>query len=68
MLQRVIKESAGDRHEVDVVLMPANETEALRREKLLQPVRSPHLKDLLAVAVPAHREWAPVLLNVLVPT
>ena len=68
VLQRVIKEAAGERHEVDVVLMPSTEMEALRREKLLQPVRSPHLKDLLPSAVPAHREWAPVLLNVLVPT
>ena len=68
VLQRVIKEGAGERHEVDVVLMPSTEMEALRREKRLQPVRSPYLKDLMQSAVPAHREWAPVLLNVLVPT
>jgi iron(III) transport system substrate-binding protein len=68
VLQRVLKEASGNRHEVDVVLMPSSEMEALRREKLLQPVKSPHLKDLMPAAVPAHREWAPVLLNVLVPT
>ncbi len=68
VLQRVIKEAAGDRHEVDVVMIPSSEMEALRREKLLQPVRTPAMKDLLAAAQPAHHEWAPVLLNVLVPT
>ena len=68
VVQRVLKEAQGGRHEVDVVLMPSNETEMLRREKLLQPVRTPFMKDLIANAVPAHREWAPVLLNVLVPT
>ena len=68
VLQRVLKEAAGGRHEVDVVLVPSTEMEAMRREKVLQPVRTPLLKDLLPAAVPAHREWAPVLLNVLVPT
>ena len=68
VLQRVLKEAAGDRHEVDVVLMPSTEMEALRRERVLQPVKSPFLKDLLPSAVPAHGQWAPVLLNVLVPT
>lgn len=68
VMQRVLKEAQGGRHEADVVLMPSNETEMLRREKLLQPVRSPYLRDLMPSAVPAHREWAPVLLNVLVPT
>lgn len=68
VLQRVLKEAAGERHEVDFVLMPSTEMEALRREKRLAAVSSPHFKDLLPNAVPAHREWAPVLLNVLVPT
>lgn len=68
VLQRVIKESGTDRSEVDVILIPSTEMEALRREKILQPAKSPHLKDLMQTAIPAHREWAPVLLNVLVPT
>ncbi len=69
VLQRVLKEAAGERHEVDFVLMPSTEMEALRREKRLQAVAaSPYFKDLLPSALPAHREWAPVLLNVLVPT
>jgi iron(III) transport system substrate-binding protein len=68
VLQRVLKESAGDRHEADFVLMPSTEMEALRRERQLAAVKSPYFKDLLPSALPTHREWAPVLLNVLVPT
>jgi iron(III) transport system substrate-binding protein len=68
VMQRVMKEAAGNRHEVDVVLVPSTEMEALRREKLLHVVRSPGQKDLLPAAQPGHREWSPVLLNVLVPT
>jgi iron(III) transport system substrate-binding protein len=66
VLQRVLKEAAGKRNEVDAILIPSTEMEALRREKLLQPVKSPYFKDLIADTVPAHREWATVLLNVLV--
>lgn len=68
VLQRVVKESRGQHYEVDAILMPSTEMEALRREKLLAPVKSPFERDLLPAAVPAHGEWAPVLLNVLVPT
>jgi len=67
VLQRVLKESRGQRYEVDAIFIPSPEMEALRREKLLQPVRSPSRQDLLPEAVPAHGAWAPVLLNVLVP-
>jgi iron(III) transport system substrate-binding protein len=67
VLQRVLKEAKGQRYEVDAILMPSPEMEALRREKVLQPVKSPSRNDLLPEAVPAHGEWAPVLLNVLVP-
>ena len=68
VLQRVLKEAKGQRYEVDAILIPSTEMEALRREKLLHPVKSPFRKDLLPEAVPAHGEWSPVLLNVLVPT
>ncbi len=68
VLQRVLSEAAGERHEVDVVLMPSTEMEALRREKRLAAVKSPYTRNLVPAAVPSHGEWAPVLLNVLVPT
>ena len=57
VLQRVITEARAGRHDVDVVLMSAPEMEALHREKLLQPVTSPQHRNLVAGAVPAHREW-----------
>lgn len=57
VLQRVVAEGRGGRHEVDVVLNPSPEMEALHREKLLQPVRSPVQKDLITAALPAHGEW-----------
>jgi iron(III) transport system substrate-binding protein len=63
-LQRVIQEQRAGRHTVDVVHFGAPELEALRREKLLQPVASPHFADLIDGAVPAHREWVSTLLSV----
>jgi iron(III) transport system substrate-binding protein len=66
VLQRVIKESAGNRNEVDAIMIPSPDMEALRREKLLQPAVSSYAKDLIPGAVPPHQEWGTVLLNVLV--
>jgi iron(III) transport system substrate-binding protein len=57
VLQKVVSESNANRFEADVVDNNVPEMEALHREKLLQPVRSPHHKDLIAGAVPPHREW-----------
>jgi iron(III) transport system substrate-binding protein len=57
VLQRIVTEARGGRNEVDLAENNAPEMEALRREKLLQEVRSPSIGNLLALAVPAHREW-----------
>lgn len=57
VLQRVVTEARAGRHEADFILNPSPEMEALHREKLLQPVYSPKQKDLIAAALPAHREW-----------
>lgn len=57
VLQRVVTEARAGRHEVDFILNPAPEMEALHREKLLQPVWSPRQRDLIPAALPAHREW-----------
>lgn len=64
ILQRVIQEQKAGRYTVDVVHVGAPELEALYREKLLQPVASPHFSDLVEGAVPAHRQWASTLLSV----
>lgn len=58
VLQRVISEAHAGRNEVDFVLNPSPEMEALHRERLLQPVRSPMQKDLIPAALPAHGEWS----------
>jgi iron(III) transport system substrate-binding protein len=63
-LQRLIQEQRAGRYTADVVHFGAPELEALRREKLLRPVTSPHFADLLAGAVPDHREWVSTILSV----
>lgn len=64
VLQRTLTETAARRYEVDAVHIGAPELEAMHREKILQPVKSPHFASLLKGAVPAHREWAATLLSV----
>src|SRR5713226_9578644 len=56
VLQRIIKEAGAGRHDFDIAQIASLELEALHREKLLQEVRSPHLKELIPAAVPPHKE------------
>jgi iron(III) transport system substrate-binding protein len=63
-LQRIVQEQKAGRYTVDAVHFSAPELEALSREKLLQPVASPHFNDLIEGAVPPHREWVSTLLSV----
>jgi len=64
IMQRVTAESRAGRHELDVLFSTSADTEAAVREKLLQEVRSPFHQDLIAGAVPAHRQWAAFNLDV----
>ena len=64
VLQRTMTEAQAKRFEVDAIHFGAPELDILRREKLLRPVQSPHFKQLIASAVPAHREWVGTLLSV----
>jgi iron(III) transport system substrate-binding protein len=64
VLQRTLAEASAKRYEVDAIHFGSPEMEALHREKILQPVNSPYYKELIAGAVPAHREWAATLLSV----
>jgi iron(III) transport system substrate-binding protein len=57
VLQRTITEARAGRRAVDVVHNPSPEMEALVREDLLQPTRSPVQDALLPLAVPTHRAW-----------
>ena len=64
ILQRVATEARGNRFEADIVQNNAPENEALHREKLVQEVRSPFLADLIPQAIPSHREWTGITLDV----
>ena len=64
--QRVLTEAGGKRFEVDAIMMPAQEMEAVRREQILQPVYSPYQKDLMPGALPVDHQSATVLMNVVV--
>ncbi|MEP7206500.1 MAG: extracellular solute-binding protein [Casimicrobiaceae bacterium] len=64
VVQRAVTEARGGRFDVDVIELSAPSLESLAREKLLVPVRSPYQAELLAAAVPAHREWVGSRLNV----
>jgi iron(III) transport system substrate-binding protein len=66
VLQRTVAEAKAGRDEVDLVDSNSVPLELLRREGLLQAVRSPYHADLLPAAVPLHREWAWARLSVFV--
>jgi iron(III) transport system substrate-binding protein len=64
VLQRTLAEAAAGRNEVDAIHFGSPEMEALAREKVLQPVKSPVYKDLQPGSVPGHQQWAATLLSV----
>jgi iron(III) transport system substrate-binding protein len=66
ILQRALTEAQGKRFDADVLEASTPILEALRREKLLAAVSSPHHADLIPQAVPAHHEWVGSRLNVFV--
>lgn len=66
VVQRAIAETRAGRFDVDAIECNAPSLEVLRREGLLQAVRSPHHADLIPAVVPAHREWVGARLNIFV--
>jgi len=64
ILQRLASEARAKKYTVDVVQNNAPENEAAHRENLLQEVKSAHLKDLVPGAVPGHRGWVGITLDV----
>jgi iron(III) transport system substrate-binding protein len=64
--QRVLAEAKARRFDVDFILNNSPALEPLRSEKILRPVQSPYLADLMPAAIPPHREWVGFCLNVLV--
>jgi iron(III) transport system substrate-binding protein len=66
VLQRAISESRANRAEADLIETNGPELEALYREKMLQALRSPHLKDLMPQAVRPHGQWVGTRINMFV--
>src|SRR6266568_2077642 len=66
VLQRTVAEARAGRDEVDLVDSNSVPLELLRRQGLLQPVRSSYHADLIPAAVPEHRAWAWARLSVFV--
>jgi iron(III) transport system substrate-binding protein len=68
VLQRAITEARAGRHDADVIETNGPELESLYREKLLQPLKSPHLKDLMPQAIRPHGQWVGTRINMFVHT
>ena len=66
VLQRSITEAHAKRFTVDVMETNGPELEAMHREKILQLIKSPVLKDLMPEAIRPHGEWIGTRLNVFV--
>jgi iron(III) transport system substrate-binding protein len=64
--QRALAEAGAKRFDVDFILNNGPAMEALAGEKLLAEVKSPYLADVMARAIPPHRQWIGFCLNVLV--
>jgi iron(III) transport system substrate-binding protein len=66
VLQRALTEARAGRNDADVVETNGPQLESLYREKGLQPLRSPHLKDLMPQALQAHGHWVGTRINMFV--
>jgi iron(III) transport system substrate-binding protein len=66
VLQRAVTEARASRNDADVIETNGPELEALYREKLLLPLRSPHLKDLMQQAIRPHGHWVGTRINMFV--
>ena len=66
VLQRAVTEARANRNEADVIETNGPELEAAHREKVLQPLKSPHLKDLMPQALRPHGEWVGTRINMFV--
>ncbi len=65
-LQRAVTEARAGRIEADVIETNGPEMEAVYREKLFQPLRSAHLKDLMPQALRPHGYWVGTRINMFV--
>jgi len=66
VLQRALTETRANRHDADVIETNGPELESLYREKVLQPLKSAHLKDLMPQAIRPHGYWVGTRINLFV--
>jgi iron(III) transport system substrate-binding protein len=66
VLQRAVTEARAGRFTLDVAETNGPELESMHREKILVPVRSPYLADLMPEALRPHGDWVGTRLNVFV--
>ena len=66
VVQRVVTEARGGRHEVDVIETDGAQMEILHRERRLAPFSSPSTADIPASLLPAHRAYVPTRLSLYV--
>ncbi len=66
VLQRAVTEARGNRHTVDIIETNGPELESMSREKILAPVKSPYLGQLIPQALRPHGDWVGTRLNVFV--
>ena len=66
MLQRALAEAQARRHSVDVIETNGPEVDALGKEGIVAEFFSPHVANLRAFAVPAHRKWVSDRVNLFV--
>jgi len=66
VLQRAVTEARANRAEADVLETNGPELEAMHREKILAPFKSPHMKDLMPQALRPHSEWVGTRINLFV--
>ncbi|MGZ5043097.1 MAG: hypothetical protein ACXWBQ_20365, partial [Usitatibacter sp.] len=64
--QRALVEAKAHRDDVDVIETNGPELEGLYREKILQPIASPHLKSLMPQAIRPHGQWVGTRINMFV--
>jgi len=66
VLQRAVTEARAGRNDADLVETNGPQLESLYREKGLQPLRSPHIKDLMPQARVPHGHWVGTRINMFV--
>ena len=66
VLQRTLTEARAGRHDADIIETNGPELESLYREKVLQPLTSAHLKDLMPQAIRPHGHWVGTRINMFV--